>query len=128
MNDDPLTLWASTMGVMVEDRMLAGGMCGFYYAPLRLIVLDSRLTDHQRRCTLCHELIHAQYSDTGCGTLAGTKAERRTRRETALRLVDPVEYATAERVFEGDVWRIACELGVTVQVVRDYQDTLSQCA
>ena len=112
------------LGVRVEERRLAGGLCGFYYAPMRLIVLDSELADFQRRCTLCHELIHAQYSDTGCGALAGIKAERRARRETALRLVDPVEYATAERVFEGDVWRIACELSVTVQVLEDFREVL----
>ena len=114
------------LGVRVEERKLENGLCGFYYAPMRLIVLDSGLADFQRKCTLCHELVHARHHDDGCGDPAGERAERRARRETALRLVDPVEYATAEQVFEGDVWRIACELDVTVQVVRDYQDVLSQ--
>lgn len=61
---------------------------------------------------------------TGAGTPYGVKAERRARRQTALRLIAPVEYASAEALCEGDAYRIACELDVTLQVVRDYQDML----
>lgn len=115
---------ASTLGVRVEERRLPSGLCGFYYEPARLIVLDESMPDFQRRCTLCHELVHARYHDNGCGTPYGVKAERRARRQTALRLIDPVEYASAEALCEGDAYRIACELDVTLQVVRDYQDML----
>ena len=45
--------------------------------------------------------------------------------ETALWLVDPIEYATAERLYDGDSYLIACELGVTVQVVEDYKSLLA---
>lgn len=51
--------------------------------------------------------------------------EQRTRKETALWLVGPVEYATAERLYDGDSYLIACELGVTVQVVEDYKSLLA---
>ena len=115
---------ALQLGVRVEERRLPSGLCGFYYEPARLIVLDESMPDFQRRCTLCHELVHARYHDTGCGTPYGVKAERRARRQTALRLIDPVEYASAEALCEGDAYRIACELDVTLQVVRDYQDML----
>ena len=37
----------------------------------------------------------------------------------------PVEYATAERLYDGDSYLIACELGVTVQVVEDYKSLLA---
>lgn len=115
---------ASKLGVRVEERRLPSGLCGVYYEPARLIVLDESLPDFQRRCTLCHELVHARYHDSGCGTAYGAKAERRARRETALRLIDPVEYAAAEQVYDGCVWRIACELGVTMQVINDYRQIL----
>lgn len=115
---------ALLLGVRVEERRLPSGLCGFYYEPARLIVLDESMPDFQRRCTLCHELVHARYHDNGCGTPYGVKAERRARRQTALRLIDPVEYASAEALCEGDAYRIACELDVTLQVVRDYQDML----
>ncbi len=119
---------ALLLGVRVEERRLPSGLCGFYYEPARLIVLDESMPDFQRRCTLCHELVHARYHDNGCGTPYGVKAERRARRQTALRLIDPVEYASAEALCEGDAYRIACELDVTLQVVNDYQDMLHDMA
>lgn len=112
---------ASLLDVRVEERRLPNGLCGFYYEPARLIVLDESMPDFQRRCTLCHELVHARYHDPGCGTPYGAKAEQRARRETALRLIDPVEYASAEALCEGDAYRIACELDVTLQVIEDYR-------
>ncbi len=119
---------ASLLGVRVEERRLPNGLCGFYYEPARLIVLDETMPDFQRRCTLCHELVHARYHDAGCGTPYGAKAERRARRQTALRLIDPVEYASAEMLCDGDAYRIACELDITLQVVKDYQDMLHDTA
>lgn len=115
---------AGLLGVRVEERRLPSGLCGFYYEPARLIVLDEKMPEFQRRCTLCHELVHARYRDTGCGAHYGIKAERRARRETALRLIDPLEYASAETLCEGDAYRIACELDVTLQVVQDYRGLL----
>ena len=46
-------------------------------------------------------------------------------KETALWLVNPAEYASAERLYDGDPYLIACELGVTMQVVNDYRQILS---
>lgn len=115
---------ATILGVRIEERRLPNGLCGLYYEPAKLIVLDETMPDFQRRCTLCHELVHARHHDSGCGTSYGAKAERRARRETALRLIDPVEYASAEELHEGDAYRIACELDVTLQVVEDYRRLL----
>lgn len=106
------------MDVRVEERSLERGLCGLYCDALRLIIVDDRLLDHQKLCTLCHELVHARHRDSGCGII-GAKEERRTRKETALWLVNPVEYAAAECLYDGDSYLIACELGVTVQVVED---------
>lgn len=124
MNDDILSAWAATMGVRVEERRLAGDRCGLYYDLLRLVILDERLAGFQRRCTLCHELIHARHHDPGCGTQYGTRCERRCRRETALALINPVDYGLAEQMYEGDKWMMATELGVTIQVLDDYRQAL----
>lgn len=59
---------ASKLGIRIEERRLPGGLCGVYYEPAKLIVLDESLPDFQRRCTFCHELVHARYHDSGCGT------------------------------------------------------------
>lgn len=66
-------------------------------------------------------------SSSTCGTfdrVCGGKGEARARRRTALRLVSPVAYAAAEQVYDGCAWQIACELGVTMQVIGDYRQIL----
>ena len=121
---DELLMNASMIGVRVEERRLPSGLCGVYYEPARLIILDESMPDFQRRCTLCHELIHAKHHDPGCGSRYGLKCERRCRRETALALISPVDYGMAETVYEGNTWMMAVELGVTVQVLLDYRQLL----
>ena len=115
---------ALLLGVRVEERRLPSRLCGFYYEPARLIVLDESMPDFQRRCTLCHELIHAKHHDPGCGSRYGLKCERRCRRETALALISPVDYGMAETVYEGNTWMMAVELGVTIQVLNDDRQLL----
>lgn len=73
--------------------------------------------------TLAHELAHARHHDRGCDP-NGSKAERRARRETALRLINPTEYAIAEQMYEGDSYLIAQALDVTVQVIEDSKELL----
>ena len=48
----------------------------------------------------------------------------RTRQETALKLVSTLEYQTAEAMYEGYPYQIACELDVTLQIILDYQHIL----
>lgn len=60
----------------MEERRLQQGLCGFYYEPKHLIVLDETMLDFQKRCTLCHELVHAHNHDQGCSPYV-SKAERR---------------------------------------------------
>lgn len=85
---------AELLGVDVRERSLGSDLAGCYYDPNRLIIIDETLPDFARRCTLAHELVHARYHDRGCDP-NGSKAERRARRETALRLINPTEYAIA---------------------------------
>lgn len=122
---DELLLEAMTLGARVEERRLQSGLCGFYWGQARTIVVDDGLAPWHKRCVLCHELVHARHDDTGCG-MNGTKAERRARKETDLRLVDPLEYAIAEAAYEGDGFQIASDLGVTVQVLEDYRMILDR--
>lgn len=125
MTYDDLLAEAQRLGVRVEERPLVAGDCGYYYEPTRLIVIDETLLDAQKRCTLVHELIHAQHHDQGCNPY-DSKTEHRTRIQTALRLVNPIEYALAERLYGGNTYLIACELGLTVQVIQDYKNLLHE--
>ena len=111
---------AARLGVHVTWQELPCGICGVYDWRRDRIVLHDGLTPVQARCTLCHELEHVRHGDRSCTG----KGEARARRRTALRLVSPVDYAAAEQVYDGCAWRIACELGVTMQVVEDYRRIL----
>lgn len=125
MGYEDLLAEALRLGVKVRERELSPGRCGCYYEPTRLIIIDETMPDYQRRCTLVHELIHAKYHDRGCDP-NGSKAERRARRETALRLINPTECAIAEQMYEGDSYLIAQALDVTVQVIEDYKNWLHE--
>ena len=39
-------------------------------------------------------------------------------------MISPVDYGLAERMYEGDTWMMATELGVTLQVLDDYRQAL----
>lgn len=123
MGYEDLLAEALRLGVKVREREPSPGRCGCYYEPTRLIIIDETLPDFARRCTLAHELAHARHHDRGCDP-NGSKAERRARRETVLRLINPTEYAIAEQMYEGDSFLIAQALDVTVQVVEDYKELL----
>ena len=92
----------------------------------RTIYLHDRLNARQKRCTLLHELIHAHYHNGPRTGPYGAREEQRTRRLTASKLISMPEYRLAEQIYDGDVYRMACELDVTVQVLRDYQAMLAE--
>ena len=119
-----LYMQAVQMGLAVESTDLPRDTCGLYDDRHGLILLADWLNQRQRRCTLCHELIHAKHHDPGCGTQYGLKCERRCRRETALALISPVDYGVAEEIYGGEAWPMAVELGMTVQVLMDYRQLL----
>ncbi|WP_223852418.1 ImmA/IrrE family metallo-endopeptidase [Bifidobacterium tissieri] len=100
--------------------MLPGITNGCYSEATHTILIDRRLPYVAKRCTLVHELVHWQHGDDRCGIY-----ETRTRRETALLLIDRTAYARAEQTYEGDRWRIADELDVTIDVVDDFQQILA---
>lgn len=121
---DVLERQAEAMHVRILETDMPGITCGLYCERLNTIWLADWLNDQQRLCTLCHELVHAKYRDLGCGTRFGVKCEHRARRETALTLISPSEFAMAERMWDGDTWHMAAELDVTMQVLTDYRQIL----
>ena len=116
--------YADTLNVTIGSALLPEGMTGFYDEATRTILIDRQLIYCQKRCTLVHELIHWQHADATKDGVYGSRLENRTRRETALKLVNPLEYQTAEAMYEGDPYQIACELDVTLQIIQDYQHIL----
>jgi Zn-dependent peptidase ImmA (M78 family) len=100
-------------------------MSGVYSDSLNMIIIRSDQLDHQKRVAIAHELIHAERHDGGCAGIH-SREETRTRITTALRLINRTEYALAEQLREGNVYDIACDLRITVQTVRDYQQWLDE--
>lgn len=82
------------------------------------------MLDFQKRCALVHELVHWQHGDDTSNGCRGGKLEQRCRHETAILLINPAEYALAERMYDGNPYQIAAELNVTIQIIQDYRQWL----
>ena len=105
----------------VGSAILPDDLNGIYRMATDTIVIDRSMTYTRKRCTLVHELVHWQHGDDRCGL-----HEQRTREETARLLISPLEYAMAERLYEGNIWGIADELSVTTNIINDYQTMLHE--
>lgn len=116
-----LTSEAQRMGVLIGDKEFDGTQCGEYDPDTRTAFIDPTMSVEQRVCTLQHELIHARHFDDGLRLLSRDKEECLTRKETALALINPVEYMHAEDLYGGEPYAMAQELGITVGVLLDYQ-------
>lgn len=125
---DALLTQAELLGISIEEQNIPiYGCCGLYSDKHQLIIIDNHLNDRQKLCTLQHELIHAEHHDIGCENWTTSKLEHRTRQETARRLINPMEYALAETIYDSaNSGTIALELGVTIQVLEDYQKLLAK--
>lgn len=128
-----LRRYSDTLDVTVCSGTLPKGINGVYDEGTGTIVIDRTLRYTQKRCTLVHELVHWSHGDSTCVPVIHTRIENRTRRETAMLLVSPTDYALAETMYEGDVAHIAAELNVTEQIIVDYRDMVlaplrDQCA
>lgn len=106
----------------LDEARLHDGKQGVYIRSKNLILLDSRLCSVQRRCVLAHEISHARHLDEGCRV--DKWVERRADREAAGMLIDPMEYAYAETVYEGNLVGMARELNVLPWIVDAYRERL----
>ena len=125
-----LTSEAQRMGVLIEDKDFDGTQCGEYDPDTRTAYIDPTMSMGQRVCTLQHELIHAWHFDDGLRLLSRDKEECLTRKETALALINPVDYMHAEDLYGGEPYAMAQELRITVSVLQAYRhwlpDTLAR--
>lgn len=120
-----MRLLASRLGIAVaSSEDMDSDTAGIYCEETQSILIDRRMTYRQKRCALAHELVHWEHGDQACTPMLKTKAECRTRRETAMRLIRPAEYASAEALYEGHAAGMADELEVTRQVLDDYRRIL----
>lgn len=119
-----LTSEAQRMGVLIGDKEFDRTQCGEYDPDTRTAFIDPTMSVEQRVCTLQHELIHARHFDDGLRLLSRDKEECLTRKETALALINPVDYMHAEDLYGGEPYAMAQELRITVSVLQDYRHWL----
>ena len=91
----------------VASAWLPGKLDGIYCLATNTVLIDRRITYTRKRCALVHELVHWQHGD-----------------DTAILLINPAEYALAERMYDGNPYQIAAELNVTIQIIQDYRQWL----
>ena len=106
----------------IGEAKLCDGIQGVYVREKNLILLDTQLRGVQLCCVLAHEISHARHMDAGCHV--DKWVERRADQEAAKMLIDPLEYAYAEAVYEGNVMGMARELNVLPWVVEAYRERL----
>ena len=96
-----------------DDRELADALA-WWYPDAGEIVMDDRQPQAARRCTLAHELVHAERGDEPCAsTVLENRQERAVDREAARRLIDLRALADALS-WTHDVAEAADELWVDV--------------
>ena len=111
---------AEQQHITIIDLPLPGTTSGLYDEKTRTIILSTGLNSRQKRCTLAHELNHATHHDTG----RDPKPEHRACKQTAIQLIDPLDYITAENMYEGNLFAMAAYLDVTQQVLNDYRQII----
>ena len=114
-------LLAQQLGVRVRTAVTPHGWWGVYDHPRRLITLRPGLGPIQARCTLMHELGHANYGHTG---VTG-KQELLANRWAAYRLVS-FEDVLAVAAVETRTDEVAHALGVLPSVLKTYMMTLTR--
>lgn len=89
---------AAGLDLRIVFRELPGDLMGVYFhGPSRVIALDSRLTQAERRCTLAHELVHLERGDDGRCASAWheSKLEAQVHQLAARRLISAPDLALA---------------------------------
>lgn len=114
---------AEDLGARVEWVRIVGPHAGAYDLSRRTIYLDWDLDSRPRHAvsTLAHELAHHVYQDAGFGDVW---VERRADVWAARWLICPGRYRRVERMYDGDPYLIAQDLGVTTRLVHAFQGTL----
>jgi len=112
---------AHNMGITVHVAYLDAPRLGYYDRALSQIVLAFGLSRIETTCVLAHELAHAQLGHT-CTTGI---VERRADQLAAAILINFDDYRRAEAICE-NLEDLADELGVTSDVVTDYQTLVLQ--
>lgn len=110
---------ADQLGLRVIEGDPGQGNRGLWVGNGAIIIKPS-LTTLQARCTLSHEIVHAQYDPPLIPHHLSPKAEVRADRIAAQRLILPREYNQLVRIYPDNPTQLAYELGVTLKILETY--------
>lgn len=120
---DPGAMALRIPSLTITRALLPDGVKAYYYPDLDTIVLDERLSEAEKRCTLMHELVHRAMEDDLPEGMDRWQ-ERRCRALTAAALINIYDLGDAVRWSE-DLHEQAEHLVVDVQTLQDRRDNLS---
>lgn len=110
--------WCRRFPVKIDSsHSLHCDLDGFYNWKNDTIYIDRNLMYDVKRCVLVHELVHWEYDDHD------SSHELRCRQDTAMILIDPIEYENAEQMYD-NTFEIAQYLGVIPRIVSDWQQSM----
>lgn len=112
---------AQSLGLVIVEKRLRHGRRGEYSHDDGTVLLAPGMSLRECRSVLAHEVQHALVGDVPSRSrLVNARQELRARRATARALIDPSEYAAAERLRGPHLASIAYDLNVTVHVINDW--------
>jgi hypothetical protein len=115
---DPYVLLAEHPDISLGFTRLPDGERGRWYPDLHVILIDDRLTQAQRRCTLMHELVHRMRND---GHVLDPVLEARQEKachETVARLLIPMHELRNAMQWGRDPQELADELWVDLDTLQ----------
>ncbi len=111
---------ATELGLEVIYGPVSPGNDGEYFEETRRIVLREGLNSRQERCTLAHEIVHAEFHDRPMPIgPAHWKREHRCDRIASERLITADEFTRVTQL-SNDSGQWCLELGVTADILMAY--------
>ncbi|WP_346843648.1 ImmA/IrrE family metallo-endopeptidase [uncultured Rothia sp.] len=110
---------ADQLGLHVIEGNPGKGNRGLWVGN-QTIILKPGLTNLQARCTLAHEIVHAEYDQPLIPHHLSPKAEARADRIAATRLITLDAYNKFVRIYPDNPAQLAYELGVTPKMLETF--------
>lgn len=118
---------ADQLGLRIIEGNPGIGNRGLW-AGNNIIILQKGLSTLKARCTLSHEIVHAQYDMPLIPHDLSPKAEARADRIAASRLITPSDYTILAQIYRDNPAQLAFELGVTPKILAAYIKNYTQGA
>lgn len=125
MTIDPYAVLASMPHLTLEVRRLPDDEMGRWVPQRQTILLDDRLDQAERRCTLVHEIVHHLSGDHDLSNPAYTEFQERMCRERTARLLITLTALADAMLWSDHASEIAEQLWVDEATLWDRMETLT---